>query len=112
MSSVDVDSRICRCASEVGQAGTGGGQMAIVLELRRPRNAVRPAGGITYGAVTPYRAEGRVAYPDRLVRFIALAPLLASTLIAVVQLSNLAGSPTRILIDVEASSGARAMNRT
>ncbi|WP_157979928.1 sensor histidine kinase [Kribbella monticola] len=77
--------------------------MAIVLELRRPRNAVRPAGGITYGAVTPYRAEGRVAYPDRLVRFIALAPLLASTLIAVVQLSNLTGSPTRILIDVALS---------
>ncbi len=74
--------------------------MAIVLDLRRPRTAARPAHGIAYGAVTPDRAVSRAAYSDRLVRFVAVAPLLASGLIAVVQLSNVTGSLVRILVVV------------
>jgi two-component system sensor histidine kinase DesK len=70
--------------------------MAIVLDLRRPKDVVRPAGGIAYGAVTPDRTVSRAAYSDRLVRFIAFAPLLASSLIAFVQVTNVTGSPGRV----------------
>ncbi|TDU90739.1 hypothetical protein EV138_4334 [Kribbella voronezhensis] len=78
--------------------------MATVLDFQRPRSVLRSADGIAYGAVTPDRAVDRVAYSDLLVRFIAVAPLLASALIAVVQLTNLTGSPARTLIVVALGS--------
>ena len=75
--------------------------MAIVLDFRRPKYAVRTGGDIAYGAMAPdtaVRRAAQLAYSDRLVRFIAVAPLLASILLAVVQLTNITGSPGRILL--------------
>jgi signal transduction histidine kinase len=46
----------------------------------------------------------RSAYSDRLVRFIAVAPLLASTLIAVVQLSNFTDGRAQLLVVVALGS--------